>query len=348
MRRTHSAIIIVSVLAALTLKAAAQSTCLVHGQELFRQREWAEASAAFAECEKVEPGKTDALLYRGKSLINLGQFEDAATALNSYREAHSRSDAAVYLLAYVSFRENKPEESLRLFTDAAKLKTPTADDLKVVALDYVLLADYDDAARYLEPALNMDPSNLEARYHLGRVRYQQNRFDLAIAAFQEVLQRDPKNLKAQDNLGLSLDAENKTDEAIAAYQKAIELDKAAPIHSEQPYLNLGVLLAKSNRMNDAIPLLVRAAEIAPNSGKVHFELGKVYFSLDRPPDAQREVEQAVRMEPGDRPSQYLLGRIYQRLGKADLAAQQFRKTEEMIHESDAKSGNGMSSGMNPH
>jgi tetratricopeptide (TPR) repeat protein len=348
MRRALNRIVIISAFAVLALATSAQSASFTQGMELFRRREWAAAATAFAACEKSDPGKTDALLYRGKSLINLGQFEDAARALQSYREAHSDSDDAVYLLAYVRFRENKPEKSLRLFTEAAKLRMPTADDLKVVALDYVLLADYEDAARYLELAVKMDPANLEARYHLGRVRYQQNRFDLAIAAFQEVLKRNPTDLKAQDNLGLSLDAENKTDEAIAAYQKAIELDAAAAAHSEQPYLNLGMLLAKSNRMNDAIPLLIRATEIAPTSGKVHYELGKAYFTSDHLQDGQREAEQAVRMEPGDRPAHYLLGRIYQRLGKLELAAQQFRETEDMIHQSDAKPGSGMSSGTNPH
>lgn len=348
MRSASNRIVVISAFAALALSAAAQTASFTQARELFRQRDWAAAATAFAACEKSDPGKTDALLYRGKSLINLEQFEDAASALQSYREAHSDSDDAAYLLAYVRFRENKPEESLQLFTEAAKLRTPTADDLKVVALDYVLLADYEDAARYLELAVKMDPANLEARYHLGRVRYQQNRFDLAIAAFQDVLKRDPTNLKAQNNLGLSLDAENKTDEAIAAYRKAIELDTAATVHSEQPYLNLGMLLAKSNRTNDAIPLLTRATEIAPKSGKVHYELGKAYFASDRLPDAQREAEQAVRMEPGDRPGHYLLGRIYQRLGKSDLAAQQFRKTEDMIHQGDGNPGSGMSSGMDPH
>jgi tetratricopeptide (TPR) repeat protein len=144
----------------------------------------------------------------------------------------------------------------------------------------------------------MDPANQEARYHLGRFRYQQNRFDLAIAAFQEVLQRDPGNLKAQDNLGLSLDAENKTDQAIEAYQKAIELDSSATVHSEQPYLSLGMLFAKTNRLDRAIPILVRASEVSPKAGKVHYELAKTYFSLKRLPDAQREAEQAV--SPGAR------------------------------------------------
>jgi tetratricopeptide (TPR) repeat protein len=131
----------------------------------------------------------------------------------------------VYLLAYVLFREDKPKESLQWFTDAAKLRTPTADDLKIVSFDYVLLNDYVDAGHYLESALEMDPNNLDARYYLGRVRYQQDRLDDAIAAFREVLGRDPSNVKAEDNLGLCLEGKNQVDQAIAAYEKAIGIGR---------------------------------------------------------------------------------------------------------------------------
>ena len=46
--------------------------------ELFRARRWKEAAAAFAAAEKIQPGKTDALLYQGKALVNLGEFHAAA------------------------------------------------------------------------------------------------------------------------------------------------------------------------------------------------------------------------------------------------------------------------------
>jgi tetratricopeptide (TPR) repeat protein len=141
-----------------TEQAAAPTTA--QAIDLFQQHRWAEAAAAFAECEKNAPGKTAALLYRGKSLVNLGQFDEAASSLQSYRNTHPQSDDATYLLAYIRFRENKPKDSLQLFTEAARLHDPSADDLKVVALDYVLLSDYDHAARYLEESLAKDPENI--------------------------------------------------------------------------------------------------------------------------------------------------------------------------------------------
>jgi len=323
-----------------------QASCFDRAMQLFRQRLWNQSADAFAQCEKNDPAKNDALLYRGKALVNLGKFEEAAAALGSYRQNHPQSEDAVYLLAFVRFRQNQPKESLRLFTDAAKLKLPTADDLKIVALNYVLLGDYDDAARYLEKSLALDPGNIEARYHLGRVRYQQNRFDLAIVAFQEVIRRDPRNIKAQDNLGLSLEAKNEVDAAIAAYRESIKLDENSLAHDEQPYLNLGALLVKAGRPEEAVSWLVRAAAIVPDSGKIHYQLSKAYFDLNRFEDARREAEKAVSLDPSQSSNHYLLGRIYQRSGSRALAAEQFRLTEELIHSKDLDSNDRMPSGRN--
>jgi tetratricopeptide (TPR) repeat protein len=307
---------------------------------LFRQKQWKDADTAFAEAEKVQPGKTDALLFRGKCLVNLGQFVEAETTLRAYISGHPQSEDAAYLLADTYFRENKPKQSLEQFTAAAKLKTPTAEDLKIVSLDYVLLNDYRDAGNYLEEALKMDPANTEVRYHLGRVRYQQNQFDQAIAAFKEVLKSDPGNMKAQDNLGLSLEAENQLDPAIAEYRKAIASDEAATIHSEQPYLNLGALLNKANKSDEASVLLGKAKEIDPKSSKIRYELGKAYFDLNRFEDARREVQEAVQLDNKNAPAHYLLGRVYQRTGKSDFAAKEFKLTDELMRAQGKNPDNG--------
>ncbi len=305
---------------------------------LFQQQRWAECATAFAQIEKEQSGATDALLYEGKCLINLGHFKEADTVIQSYIGAHPQSEDGAYLIAYVRFREDKPRESLALYTNAGKIKPPTADDLKIVALDYVLLNDFSDAGRYLDIALKLDPDNLEARYHLGRVRYEQNRFDEAIAAFQEVLKHNPNNVKAEDNLGLSFEAKNEMDQAISAYRKAIEFDTSAKSHTEQPYLDLGTLLIKLNQPEKAVPVLSRAVEINPQSSKVYYQMGKAYFDMNRLPDARTQAEKAASLNPDDVPTHYLLGKIYQRLGKSDLAAQQFKLTETLTRAQEMKSG----------
>ncbi len=334
--RTSTALLVIAV--CIAVPAFPQANGMQPAMVLFQQQRWAECAAAFEKVEKEQPGATDALLYEGKCLINLGHFKDADTIIRSYIAAHPQSEDGAYLVAYVLFREDKPKESLALYTSAGKIKPPTADDLKIVALDYVLLNDFSDAGRYLDIALKLEPNNLEARYHLGRVRYEQNRFDEAIAAFQEVLKHDPNNVKAEDNLGLSFEAKNETDQAISGYRKAIEFDTSAKAHTEQPYLDLGTLLIKLNQPEKAVPVLSRAAEINPKSSKVRYQLGKAYFDTNRLPDARNEAEKAASLNPDDVPTHYLLGKIYQRLGKSDLAAQQFKLTETLTRSQEMKSG----------
>jgi tetratricopeptide (TPR) repeat protein len=297
---------------------------------LFQQKNWLQAESAFAEVERWKPGQTDALLYRGKSLVNLGRFGEAAASLQSYRGTHAHSDDAAYLLGFVMFRQNRPKDSLEIYTQAAKLKPPSADDLKIVALDYVLLGDVSDAARYLEMAVHMDPNNVEARYHLGRVHYQQNRFDQATADFQRVLQLDPRNAKAQDNLGLTLEAKNDAPSAMAAYRKAVELDGAAQTHSEHPYINLANSLLQAGKTEEALPLLKTAVQLNPKFSRTHYLLSKAYLTLGQSAEAQQEVETSIRLDSNNSSAHYLLGRIYRNLGKTELANREFALTEAMI------------------
>jgi tetratricopeptide (TPR) repeat protein len=236
-------------------------------------------------------------LFEGKSLVNLTKFDEAGEALHSYLKTHPKSDDASYLLAYVRFRQDRPKESLEMMRSAAALKPPAADDLKIGALDYVLMGDYADAGRYLEEAVRIDPNNLEARYHLGRVRYQENRFDDAIAAFHFVLEKDPGNARAQDNLALRLEGKNQMEDAAAAYQKAIEFDQKSISNNVQPYLDYGTFLVRTSRPEEGVAMLQKAAEIDPKSSPVKYQLGKAYFDLRRYPEAQQATEEAARLAP---------------------------------------------------
>jgi tetratricopeptide (TPR) repeat protein len=239
------------------------------------------------------------------------------------------ADDGLYLLAYVLFREGRAKESLEIYARAIRLKQPASDDLKVIGLDYGLLGYFEYSAQFLEKAVASDPANLEARYYLGRVRFEQNRFADAVLEFQEVLKRDPNHVKAQNNLGQAFEAQNQIDEAIDAYSRAIEMDRNSPKPSELPLLNLGALLLQRDQVADAHSLLARAASINPQSAKVRFQLGKTYLRLSRLADAEKEFLEAARLDPKDAGAHYQLGRLYHRLGKKELARKELETTERL-------------------
>lgn len=67
-----------------------QTSAFDRAMVLFHQQNGPEAAAAFAALEKQQPGQTDALLYQGKCLVNLGRFSDAGETLQSYLSTHPR------------------------------------------------------------------------------------------------------------------------------------------------------------------------------------------------------------------------------------------------------------------
>src|SRR5579875_1445922 len=304
---------------------AAQPATFDEGMALFNQHRWSEAASVFEKVEARQPGRTDALLYLGKSLINMNRFLEADAALSKYVAAHARSDDAISLLAFCRFREDKPRDSLRLFTRAAAIQTPEADDFKIVALDYALLGDYRDAAKYLLIALQLQPRNIEARYHLGRIRFQQSRYDDAIAAFSEVLKEDPKNVKAENNLGLCFEAKGEINQALLAYQQAIKLDRGENRPSAQPYLNLGRLLTQMGKPEQALPSLLKGEQINPQLPEIHYELAKAYVRLGKLHDSEAELKTAIRLRPNYSAAHYELGMVYRQLGQDDLASAELRK-----------------------
>jgi cytochrome c-type biogenesis protein CcmH/NrfG len=89
-------------------------------------------------------------------------------------ESNPEAPAVLYQLGLVLRQENKPRDSLEAYTHAARLQKPTADQLRSVALDYVLLNDYGDAIHWLQIALSFDPNNVDALYSLGRCFYTQS------------------------------------------------------------------------------------------------------------------------------------------------------------------------------
>lgn len=172
----------------------------------FQAGNYAQASELFARAEALTPGATDALLYEGKCLIHLQDFAGAEKALRGYLLLHADSADALYLLGFVLHRENRPAESLDIYTKAATRVRPTSDDLKIVGLDYVLLHDYADAIRWLEKAVEFDPKNKDAWYYLGRAYYTTSRVLDAKKAFLTVLQLEPQERQGggQSRFGLRI------------------------------------------------------------------------------------------------------------------------------------------------
>jgi tetratricopeptide (TPR) repeat protein len=313
------------------LRGSAQSAgAFDRGMAEFRAGNYSSAAVLFADAETASPGATDALLYQAKSLVHIQDFAGAERGLRGYVASHPDSSDALYMLGFVLNRLNRPAESLVSYTKAAAIARPTADDLKIVGLDYVLLDDYADAIKWLEKAVALDgPNNKDAWYYLGRAYYTKSRLIEARNAFLKVLDLDPRDAKAENNLGLIFESSGQPNAAIEAYRKAIAWQEQNLHASEQPYVNLGNLLMEQGRAAEAVGPLEKAVAIAPQNGFCHLTLGVCYRKLGQVELARRELESAVRLDPENALAHYQLGRLYAQIHALDLARAEFERTAEL-------------------
>jgi tetratricopeptide (TPR) repeat protein len=293
----------------------------------------------------------DTSLVEAKSLLEKGMGKDAEVIVRKHLETHPDSADGHFLLGYVLFREiqtearlettvegvksldvgpadarareEKARASLAEFTAGAKYHDPSAFDLKIVALDYVLLGDYVDADKWLTRSVEWNPQDTDAWYYLGRARYNENKFADAVSAFQQCLKLSPGNVKAEDNLGLSYAGLGRNEEASAAYKQAMAWQSQSVSKNPGPHIDLGSLLLDENRPEEAVPYLLQAIEIAPRESRAHELLGKAYTRLDKLPEAQTELERAVQLSPQSANLHCMLAPVYRKQGIADKAKAEF-------------------------
>jgi Flp pilus assembly protein TadD len=265
-------------------------------------------------------------LAAAQQLVRAGRFVQADAMLRPLIAADPKAAEPRYLLAYALLREDQPAESLKEYTSAAALRAPTAAELRSVALDYVLLKDLPDADRWMSRALAMDANDAETWYAMGRLRYTQGRYSDALTCFEKTLALNPRSVKGENNLGLAYEALNRNDDAVHAYRTAMAWQKDDRAPSEQPLLNLAILLQHRNQLPEAQQLLEQAAKIAPKEPRIHENLGQVYLHTDRAADAVKEFADAVRLAPQNPRYHYLLGQAYRRNGDDAQAKQEFARS----------------------
>jgi tetratricopeptide (TPR) repeat protein len=119
-------------------------------------------------------------------------------------------------------------------------------------------------------------------------------------------------MKAYDNLGLYLEALGKSDEAILAYQTAVRLNRSNSLHSPWPTHNLGALLSKLGRLDEAEPYLKESIKEDPRFPKAYFQLGLLLEKRLKDNDAVQALQQAIALDPDYGEPYYILGKILRR------------------------------------
>ncbi len=294
------------------------------------------ATAAAETCSRpvavqdpAQQAKAAGELARARRLTSEGHLAEAETALEQSLSLWTTADAW-YELGVVRFGRAQARCSLQAFTAAAALQAPRGEDLRFVALDYVLLDDAEDAEKWLRVAVRMEPSNAEAWYDLGRTLFSEKRYPEAADAFTHSVSLHPGQIRATTYLGLIAETNNDPRRAESEYRQAIGEESGAAKPFALPYRSLGALLRDQGRLEEAVPLLLQAVALAPNDPITHAELGTCFVKQRNWNAAREEFATAIRLHPSRPAWHFQLGRVYQALGMKEQAGAEFATAKSQI------------------
>jgi tetratricopeptide (TPR) repeat protein len=237
--------------------------------------------------------------------------------------------------------------------------TSNAGLRNLLGKEYALDGQFDAAATELREALKLRPYDEAFIFDAANLDLRLERFDAAMEVLNQGRKNFDKSPQLEIALGVAYYGLRRFPEAIDQFLKTIAL---AP-DLEQPYIFLGKMLdhagerlpeitarfiryeqvedesylgyllhAKALRAaaGDAIQinaLLKKAALLDARQWETHFELA---LSLEAKPNldgAAKELETAIQLNPKEPLLHYRLARVYDRLGKSDLA-----RAERELHE----------------
>jgi tetratricopeptide (TPR) repeat protein len=204
--------------------------------------------------------------------------------------------------------------------------------LKLLAVSYYFLDQFQLFTLTMKEALRKQPSDSAPHYYLGRYYASTDAPDFAQAAshFQDALKLDPNHYASHYYLGYCHEAERRLSDAEAEYRRSLELAGAAGEKFALPRLGMARLRLMEGRLTDALVHGTQAVELAPDDAESHVVLAKIYGALGRTAQEALEWEQAAALDLRDPIPCYHLYRTYSTLGERTKADQALGKYKRLI------------------
>jgi Flp pilus assembly protein TadD len=224
-------------------------------------------------------------------LPSVGMFLAAAAFLETGARKAGRKTVlaagAVVVLAFMAAtvaRNRVWNSQLSIWSDAVAKSPAKARPHSNLGKALHDAGDEGNAIAHLQMALRLDSGDPYTHFNIGVYLESMDQFQLASNAYRRAMLLQPGFTRAMGNLANSLILMGQTDEAVAVLQEALHLEPGNPT-----FLNsLGVALLARGDADGAAASLQEAIRVMPGYDKAHLNLGRVYQSLGRHDLAARE------------------------------------------------------------
>ena len=274
-----------------------------HGlaQSLLSQEKYAAALEQFRRLSELEPGTAENYLRMAQLYRRMGQYDQAESSLLRAKQLAPGSLEVLYHEALLYEDQGRYGDAIKVLTDAiAGIKSQSTGE--------------------------GNPSALAILYEqLGRTYREQENYPAAISTFEEMAKLGPDaHRRAQMLLIDTYRESHDIDRAITETKKALE--QSPKDHSLT--VTLAMLYGEKADTAAATKLLTSLLHGNDSDHEIYLDLAQVQERGRKYAEAEesaRKAEQLSRSDQEQESTAFMMGAIYERQKKYDLAEDQFRK-----------------------
>ena len=265
------------------------------GSLYLRQREYKKAAAVLEKGLKIDPKMPSASALLGIALYELGDYAGAGRNLESALRANPRDNNAELFLAN----------------------------------DLIKLGKIEQAAEHLRQLSLRQPENQEVLYLLGKVHMK-----LSEQALTKLNALDANSVWAHEISGEVMESMKNYDGALLEYKKAVEvapLQAGTHYHLGNAYWSRNIVLEQRGDPAAALAETQKALDACPDLMEARVDRARALIKLERHADAVKDLEAAVKADPAEASTHFLLAQAYRALGRTQEAQAEmkvFSKLEE--------------------
>ena len=300
------------------------------GLKLYAAGDQAGAEREFRAAVAGEPSHPDYVHRLASLYITEARYEAAAALVRDYTKLCGPTALGYGLEGELLFQQRDYDAALTAVTSSLGLSANSARMHELLGLILFTKRQNVGSRSELEKAEQLEPDNAEIRYFYGRSLYLTGLYAEAREQFLACVRIDPSYRKCRENLGLCYQALRDYAKAAEAFKEAIALEKAqsGPKHGE-PFGYYGAMLAETGQSLQALPILREGEKLCPRSLVVNYELGRILLGDGDLDQAERYLLVAENLDPTFAQTYYLLGKVHQRQGRADQAALDWNRFQEL-------------------
>lgn len=197
------------------------------------------------------------------------------------------------------------EAAAELYARALQIDPAEPDALNLLGTLHLQSGDLAAAVPFSAKAVLVDPRSASAFNNLGLIFKQAGQTAAAADCYQKAIRIDGQFADAHNNLGVILKAEGHLLRAIDCYRRALDIDPTLG----EAFNNLANAYQEIGELNEAVEAYLQAAERMPDSDTVHFNVGLLLNRQGRYDDALVHLRRALEINPNRADAEHLVAAL---------------------------------------